>query len=169
MLTQVVRVALLAAFLLLSGLSASQAGTYEMALGQGRAGFTFPDDWKVNKIKRGLEGLSRKQEVAFWIEACFDDELAQLQKEHDKYFADHKVAFSGKVETSQAKKGGATVTTKIFDAKYKGANTMVVSIVADFGLNKAKLIYTEWATTIDDYIDFDEQVGAIMKSFKFPL
>lgn len=159
--------ACLAALMFFGFAAASVAETYKISMGKGVGFVTYPDSWKVDTIKRGVEGLTKGQEVVLWVEAFTPEQFDTLWGEHEEYFKEQKITFSGKPESMAVDFKGVKLTIFKMNAKYKGAKTDVQYAIMDPGMpNGAKLILTSWASP-EDSKKFEKQMDAILESIKF--
>ncbi|HXT07904.1 MAG TPA: hypothetical protein VN715_13315 [Roseiarcus sp.] len=152
---------LLAGFLFASTLA--HAATMEVRPDSPVAQFTIPDDWKTSRIDRGIQAVSKDEEVDFWIEAYTPDQFQAILSEHNAYWKDQGVEISSSDSQTHSANGKEVVVTTEH-AIWKGKPTVLYYIEFNLGLpSKSDIVFTYWASPEGDKT-FQNEVGDVIKS-----
>ena len=155
--------AIAAALALLAG--EARAATVEVDPDTPVAEFNIPDGWKTSHIDRGLQAISKDEEVDFWIEAYKPDEFKQILAEHNAYWKDQGVVIASS-DTQTHKENGVEVTITTEHATWKGAPTVLYYVEFHLGLpSKRNIVLTYWASPEGDKT-FHGDVGEVLSSLK---
>lgn len=155
------RAFLLAGFLLAA--TFAHAETVEVRPDAPVAQFTIPEGWKTSRIDRGIQAVSKDEEVDFWIEAYTPDQFQSLLGEHNAYWKDQCVAISSSDSQTHSANGKEVVVTTEH-ATWKGKPTVLYYIEFNLGLpSKSNIVFTYWASPEGDKT-FQSDVGDVIKS-----
>ena len=155
------RAFLLAGFLLAA--TFAHAETVEVRPDAPVAQFTIPEGWKTSRIDRGIQAVSKDEEVDFWIEAYTPDQFQSLLGEHNAYWKDQGVAISSSDSQTHSANGKEVVVTTEH-ATWKGKPTVLYYIEFNLGLpSKSNIVFTYWASPEGDKT-FQSDVGDVIKS-----
>ncbi len=151
--------------LLLSCTTWARAETMEVRPSQPVAEFDLPDDWKVTRIARGVQAISKDGEVDFWIEAYKPDEFKQILDEHNAYWKDQGVVVTGSDAEKHAE-GGKEVTVTTEHATWKGEPTVLYYVEYNLGLaSQSNIVVSYWASPDGDKT-YQKEVGDVLGSLK---
>lgn len=151
-------------FLLLFSVAA-YAGAMEVRPSEPVAEFTIPDDWTTSRIDRGIEAISKDEEVYFWIESYKPAEFQQLIAEHNAYWKEQGVAITSSDEQKHQENGREVIITTEH-ATWKGGPTVLYYVEFHLGLpSHSNIVLTYWASPEGDKT-FHRQVGDVLASLK---
>ena len=143
----------------------AHAGTMEVRPSEPIAKFTIPDDWKTSRIDRGIEAISKDEEVYFWIESYKPDEFQQIIAEHNAYWKEQGVTITSSDEQKHQENGKEVMFTTEH-ATWKGAPTVLYYIEFQLGLpSHSNIVFTYWASPDGDKT-FQKEVGDVLASLK---
>ena len=152
---------LLVSFLFASTLA--EADTMEVRPDAPVAQFTIPDGWKTSRIDRGIQAVSKDEEVDFWIEAYTPDQFKAILEEHNAYWKDQGVVISASDSQTHAANGKQVIVTTEH-ANWKGKPTVLYYIEFNLDLpSKSNIVFTYWASPEGDKT-FESEVGDVLKS-----
>jgi hypothetical protein len=127
---------------------------------------TFPQDWGVSRIPRGIEVKSPDEEVFVWFETFPAAAEKRVWSEHEAYFNRQGVTISGDPTIRTNADGGVSVRFIEFNAKWQGAPTVLRYLVFDLNLaSKTQLMMSYWASPAGDKVHA-EAMKAIIESLK---
>jgi hypothetical protein len=149
-----------AACVLLGFVAASQAQPTSIGPGDGFASITYPASWEVSKIKRGVQGATKDQEVYLWAEAYTPETMDTILKEHEAYFSKQGVSMTGDATSQDVTMHGIPGQTMTVPATWNGKPTIVRYFLFDPGPTaNSKLILCEWASP-----EGEQSYGSDLKS-----
>jgi len=141
------------------------AGTMEVRSNEPVAEFTIPDDWKTSRIGRGIEAISKDEEVYFWIEAYKPEEFQQILAEHNDYWKEQGVSITSSDEEKHQENGKEVMITTEH-ATWKGMPTVLYYVEFQLGLpSRSNIVFTYWASPDGDKT-FQKEVGDVLASLK---
>lgn len=146
------------------GLRPALAGSYSFKMAGASLPLAIPDGWKVSSIKNGIQVSRRDDEVLVWLQVATNDSIGPLMDEYKSYFTKQGVTFTGAPRTEEHDLGSASALDMRFDAKWKGAPTVVVlSVVTRKGNPAGTVLVGYWASPEGDK-ESDPQVGQLLAS-----
>ena len=141
------------------------AGTMEVRPNEPIAVFTMPDDWKTSRIDRGVQAISKDEQVYFWIESYKPDEFQQILAEHNDYWKKQGVTITSSDEQKHQENGKEVMFTTQH-ATWKGAPTVLYYIEFQLGLaSQSNIVFTYWASPDGDKT-FQKEVGDVLASLE---
>jgi hypothetical protein len=143
----------------------AQAGTMEVRPDAPIATFTIPDSWQTSRIDRGIQAISKDEEVDFWIETYKPSEFQQILAEHDAYWKEQGVVISSREQKSETQ-NGQTMMFTIEHATWNGKPTVLYYVEFKLALpSQSSIVFTYWASPEGDQT-FRKEVGAVLSSLK---
>lgn len=144
------------------------AGSYAFKMSGASVPLAIPDGWQVSTIKNGIQVSRPDQEVIVWLQPATQESIGPLMDEYKSYFTKQGVTFAGAPKTEEHDLGSATALDMRFDAKWKGAPTVVVlSVVTRKGSPAGTVLVGYWASPKGDK-ESDPQVSQLLGSLIAP-
>jgi hypothetical protein len=129
------------------------------------AKFTIPDSWKISRIDRGIQAISKDEEVDFWIEVYKPNDFKQILAEHDAYWKEQGVEIASRDSQTHIE-SGQTMTITNEHATWNGKPTVLYYVEFKLGLpSQSNIVFTYWASP-EGNDTFRKEVGAVLSSLK---